>query len=447
MTSMQPDLRTILLRDNPWLGDSKKLQSFLTHRIPKTFVPRLTLGKSCQRWQEIDRAHLVVGPRQAGKSTALWAYLAEQGYPCLFIDCEQFLVQKWCESAPLFLKGLEEFGDRPVTLFFDEVQHLAEAGLFIKGLVDRRVGIPILVTGSSSFHLGARTRETLAGRATRTRLLPFSFEEVCQDLEALPEIVRAEKIESRFERHLVWGGYPAVWLAQEPESVLADLVDAVILRDASDLFRINRPDAFRTLLQLVAGQVGSLVNYAEWSAILGISRDTVASYIHILEQAHVVVSLPPFVGGRRAELTSRPKIFFVDNGLRNQLCRNMGPFTERADAGPVLENWVYTELLKRIPAQATVHYWRSSSGAEVDFVIVLGDKRIGIEVKAQHLHKPRLSRGSRSFIDAYRPQLFLLVNLSLQNQKRIGDTEVRWITPANVAQTVTMGLFRGNEDE
>jgi hypothetical protein len=57
-------------------------------------------------------------------------------------------------------------------IFIDEIQHIQEAGLFVKALVDARLDVPIFVTGSSSFHLRSKTRESLAGRATRRKLLP-----------------------------------------------------------------------------------------------------------------------------------------------------------------------------------------------------------------------------------------------------------------------------------
>ena len=118
-----------------------------------------------------------------------------------------------------------------------------------KGIVDRGVGAPILVTGSSSFHLGAKVRESLAGRATRERLLPLSLAEVSHDLKSLPGLARSRALEERLERHLIYGGYPEVWLGDSPKALLEDLVEAIILRDASDLFRIGRPDAFRRLLR------------------------------------------------------------------------------------------------------------------------------------------------------------------------------------------------------
>ena len=433
---MDRNLQTILLRDNPWLLDPERLREWLRLRLPTTYLPRLAASSAQERWNESDRAHLVVGPRQAGKSTALWAYLARREKPAFFVDCEQGIVREWCRSAPLFLDDLERLVPQPVTLFFEEIQHLEEAGLFLKGLVDRRIGVPVLVTGSSSYHLGARTRESLAGRATRTRLLPLSFAEVCQDLTDKSAIVRDRLREERFARHLVFGGYPAVWLSDAPEVLLNDLVEAIVLRDASDLFRITRPDAFRQLLRLLAGQIGSLVNLSEWASILGIGRDTVASYLDILESSHILMTLSPFAGGKRVELTARPKVFLLDNGIRNRLAYDFRPLEERTDAGPLLENWVATELWKVLPDGATLHFWRSASGAEVDFVISRGDHVLPVEVKASRLGRPLLSRSLRSFLGAYQPARTLIVNAGLTHVSREGTTEVEWILPVDLATRV-----------
>ncbi len=375
-----------------------------------------------------------MGPRQAGKSTAVWAHLADAGKPALFIDCEQGLVQQWCRSAPLFLADLEKAAPSPpVTLFFEEAQHLENAGLFLKGIVDRGFGAPILVTGSSSFHLGAKVRESLAGRATRERLLPLSLAEVGYDLETLPGLARARALEERLERHIIYGGYPDVWLGESPEALLTNLVEAIILRDASDLFRIGRPDVFRRLLRLAANQTGNLVNLSEWASILGVSRDTVASYLEILEAGHVVAMVPPYAGGRRSELTRTPKIFFIDNGIRNHLVHSFLPPADRVDSGPTVENWVFGELLKTLPLGTDLHFWRSTSGAEVDFVVDTGSGIVALEVKAGTSGRPSIPRSARSFIEAYRPKNFLFVSNMRFDTGHIGATEVSWITPDEVA--------------
>lgn len=438
---MDRDLQTILLHDNPWIEDPGTLGRWLAAHLPETFIPRDILETAGARWRETDRAHLVVGPRQAGKSTAIWAHLGTVGKPALFIDCEQNLVQLWCRSAPLFLADLGEVAPSPVTLFFEEAQHLENAGLFLKGIVDRGVGAPVFVTGSSSFHLGAKVRESLAGRATRERLLPLSLAEVNHDLGSLPGIARSHASEERLERHLVYGGYPDVWLGDSPEALLADLVEAIILRDASDLFRIGRPDAFRRLLRLAASQACNLVNLSEWASILGISRDTVASYLEILEASHVVAMVPPYTGGRRSELTKMPKVFFTDNGIRNHLVHSFRRPAERVDSGPAVENWVFGELRKTLPFGVDIHFWRSTSKAEVDFVIDTGSAIVGLEIKAGTIGRPSIPRSARSFIEAYRPKHFLMVSTDRFDPERIGATEVSWITLDEVAST--MGELAG----
>jgi predicted AAA+ superfamily ATPase len=434
---MDRDLQNILLRDNPWIEDPGALGRWLASHLPETFIPRHILETAGRRWRESDRAHLVVGPRQAGKSTAIWAHLEAAGEPALFIDCEQSLVQQWCRAAPLFLADLEKIAPPPgVTLFFEEAQHLENAGLFFKGIVDRGFGAPVLVTGSSSFHLGAKVRESLAGRATREQLLPLSFREVSHDLEDLSPIARSRTAEKRLVRHLAYGGYPDVWLGDTPEALLADLVEAIILRDASDLFRIGRPDAFRRLLRLAAGQVGNLVNLSEWASILGISRDTVASYLEILEAGHVVAMVPPYAGGRRSELTKTPKIFLIDNGIRNHLVHDFQPPADRVDSGPTVENWVFGELRKTLPLELDIHFWRSTSKAEVDFVVDTGSAIVGLEVKGGAMGRPSIPRSARSFIEAYRPKHFLMISTDRFDPEHIGTTEVAWITLDEVASTV-----------
>jgi predicted AAA+ superfamily ATPase len=162
----------------------------------------------------------------------------------------------------------------------------------------------------------------------------------------------------------------------------------------------------------------------------------VASYLEILESSHLVMVLSPFAGGKRMELTSRPKVFPVDTGLRNRLAFDFRPLEERADAGPLLEGWVATELWKALPEGATLHFWRSSSGAEVDFVVARGDRVLPIDVKASHLGRPALSRSLRSFLDAYRPASALMVNLGTEHRNLVGGAELEWLHPIHLAERV-----------
>ncbi|MEM1182984.1 MAG: ATP-binding protein, partial [Acidobacteriota bacterium] len=313
---MQGSLLRALTGDNPWLanplGPGSELGPWYERFLPSPFWPRL-LDLSGQS----DRIQLVIGPRQAGKSTAIWRELKRRGGPALYLNCEDPSIRDWLRSPALFLADIEQLGIVDVPIFFEEVQALDEAGLFLKGLVDRRRGLPIFATGSSAFDLEAKTRESLAGRAHRHLLLPLSLAELPLGDSAprlpapLVEMRRAELV----PRAAVFGSYPRVWSSPSPEAELADLAEAFVLRDVSDRFHVRHLGGFRKVVQLAASQIGNLVNFSEWASLASVSHQTAADYAHLLEQAHIIRLIRPFIGGKRAELTQAPKVFFLDNGL------------------------------------------------------------------------------------------------------------------------------------
>lgn len=426
---------------NPWVTNPKKAAEIIDRFLPLEYVQRdmeHTVVRS-------NRTLLVVGPRQSGKSTLAWHLLRQFAPDILFLNMEDPLLRMGCTSHVDFAEHLRE--DYPFirVIFVDEIQHMEEAGLFIKGLVDSKLNIPILVTGSSSFHLTSRTRESLAGRATRRQLLPFSMRELVTHTNP-PNPVAARHICEQIVAHqLVLGSYPAVYLAAdyaEKVMLLNDLVEALILRDASDLFKIKRVDAFRKLLALLAGQIGNLVNFSELASICNVDVGTINAYIEILEESHIVKKAYPFAGGKRREITGAPKLFFIDNGIRNQLLNNFSRELElRTDRGQLLENWALTEIYKALPLQSSLKFWRSKAGAEVDFVIEHAGEIYGLEVKYSSLKQAKLNRSARSFIEAYVPKEFSVLNMALEQTVELAGMDVRFITPCGLSQWLA-GIFQ-----
>jgi len=136
----------------------------------------------------------------------------------------------------------------------------------------------------------------------------------------------------------------------------------------------------------------------------------------------------PFHGGKRAELTRRPKVFFLDNGLRNAVAGGFAPLDERTDVGKLLENWVFGELHKRFPAPSDIRFWRTTNGAEVDFVLEPRPGRlVAIEVKAHAPPPPRIPRALRSFLQAYAPDRTLVVHRGEPGEAEIEGCDVRWL--------------------
>ncbi|MBI4860831.1 MAG: ATP-binding protein [Candidatus Riflebacteria bacterium] len=410
----------MLLADNGWLRGQDPGQ-WRGRFLPPSYVPRRT------RLEPDQRVVLVVGPRQSGKSTLIWRTLADRSIPALYLNCEEPSIRDWLRSPAGFLSEVEALASSARALFFEEIQRLPDAGLFLKGVVDRRSGLFLFATGSSSFDLEARVRESLAGRARRHLLLPFSLEELAPSGCGDNPLVREQGWGDLVRRSAIHGSYPGVVTAVDPDRELASLVESLILRDASDRFKIRNVGAFRKLMQLMASQVGNLVNNSEWASLCSVSNDTVADYAQILEDSHVIRLLRPYVGGKRAELTSAPKVYFVDNGIRNQLFGGFAPLETRPDRGPLLENLVFSELLKRMdPILDSLRYWRSKAGAEVDFVLDHRGSTAAIEVKAS-ARRGTLSRSARSFIEAYEPSVFLVVCSDPEEQVLVGRSRVRHV--------------------
>lgn len=418
---MEPQTLRTLAADNPWMEGEDAVDWYAR------FLPDPFWARDLQLMPDPRRVNLVVGPRQAGKSTLIWTTLEKRGEPALYLNCEDPSIRQWLISPALFLSDLDQLDIGSVPLFFEEVQALEDAGLFLKGLIDRRTGRPIYATGSSAFDLEARTRETLAGRAHRHLLLPFSIAELPVDAGGGPAPkgpLASLKRRRLALRMAVFGGYPAVLASPRPETELADLAEAFVLRDASDRFKIRHLGGFRKLVQLAASQIGNLVNFSEWASLAAISNDTVADYCRLLEDAHVLRLIRPFVGGKRAEITSAAKVYFLDNGLRNQIFGGFQGLEERADRGVLLENLVFAELSKVLnPLLDGLRYWRTKAGAEIDFVVEHQGRLLAVEVKAGDT-RGNVGRGHRSFLDAYSPERLLVVGQGEHPARDVGSTRV-----------------------
>ncbi len=136
----------------------------------------------------------------------------------------------------------------------------------------------------------------------------------------------------------------------------------------------------------------------------------------------------PFVVGRRAEITSARKVFFIDNGVRNQIFGGFSAPEERGDHGALFENLVFSEIARSIhPQLDSVRCWRSKSGAEVDFVVQQRARLVAIEAKAGDC-RGRISRSARSFVQAYQPDCLLVVSAREYPSRSLGGTEVRFVT-------------------
>jgi predicted AAA+ superfamily ATPase len=275
----------------------------------------------------------------------------------------------------------------------------------------------LIATGSSQLEIQDCVAGYLTGRQITATILPFSYQE------------RPQK--NSWEEYSIYGGYPQVVLSAQPLLLLQQLYRDYVSKDIVEILRIPQPEVLEQLLTLLAHSSGQLVNYNQLSQDCRTTYHTLTSYLNILEKTFVVNAITPFVGNKRTEITSNPIYYFIDNGFRNQALNNFSPLETRVDKGLLIENLVFSELLKlKYQKRLTfdIHFWRTKGGAEVDFVLTRGIKQaIPVEVKYQILAKPAITRGFRSFIDAYQPEDAFVVSKNQLGQLKINRTTVHFI--------------------
>lgn len=329
-------------------------------------------------------------------------------------------------------------------IFIDEVQRLENPGVFLKGIYDLMLPVKFVVTGSSSLEVKAKISESLAGRKRIFSLYPFSF---CEFLSfknnALCRLISKPKAISSYHRReifdylydfILYGSYPRVALEDNKEEkmrFLEEIYSSYIERDIIGFMKVKNQFAYTKLVTLLAGQIGQLINLHEISSTIRLNHRTLDNYLYLLENTYVLVRLRPYFTNLRKELTKMPKVYFIDTGLRNFALKNFAAFEDNRDKGSLLENFCFSSLVKIW--KGSIYFWRTKEKTEVDFLVKdMYGNIIPIEVKAQRLAKPVISRGFQSFLKKYKVKKGYIVNLDLKSKVKLNDTIIEFILPYEV---------------
>lgn len=338
---------------------------------------RIIEAQIAQDLCDTNKIIILYGPRQVGKTTLVKKLL--KSHPnALSINADQ-LVYNEAFSARDLRKMQELIGTKSL-LFIDEAQNIKDIGINLKILHDEMPDLKIIVTGSSSFELANTIREPLTGRTKTYRLFPISAEEIIRHSSVF-------ELKNQIEALLLYGAYPEILLTAGVENKvdrLAELASAYLYKDILQLSGIKYADKIRKLLQMLALQIGSTVSLNEIGKTLGMSHETVANYIDLLEKGFIIFRLGGYSNNPRKEITKMNKIYFYDLGVRNNLINNYNPLALRTDKGALWENFLIVERMKKIKYTrelVNTYFWRTYTGVELDYVEDAGGTLFGFEMK------------------------------------------------------------------
>jgi predicted AAA+ superfamily ATPase len=229
-----------------------------------------------------------------------------------------------------------------------------------------------------------RVSESLAGRIGLLSLLPFQYAEI-------PKRLRDESI--------FRGGYPELVTRKYKPSFdwFTSYLDTYLTRDVRDLREIGDIRDFRRFVQMMAARAAQILNMSEVSRDLGLSVPTVKKWISVLEASYIVFLLPPFYKNVGKRIVKSPKIYFFDTGLVSYLTgiRNAELFEKGPLYGPIFENYVVSEILKReihAKADSELFYYRTSNGVEVDLIIDRKTMQEYVEIKTSETYRSEMTK-------------------------------------------------------
>jgi hypothetical protein len=386
--------------------------------------------------KDTNKVSVLLGPRQVGKTTLLRELHRELGG--LFLDVDIFSNYEKLATYERFvgtlkLEGYDERSQAPFFVFLDEFQRYPDLSLVLKNVHDHHPTVKVFATGSSSLTIKDAIQESLAGRKIVTRLDPLSFEELLafRDREdLLPKLEELRGMNVRdysvlvpelleiLRELLVFGGYPGVVLAspRDRREVLAGIFDLYVKKDLVEYLRLEKLRGAKLLIEQLALNHGGSANYTAYGQVSDLDTKTVKSYIELLEETFLVVPIRPYFRDKTREISKAPRVYFLDNGVRNYFCNNFNEVSLRTDAGALFEGYVLGELIKSGVDPEAVRYYRAKDGREVNFVIDQVSQLVPIEVKHKTQLKAGDTAGLRHFLEAYQVPRGYLVSLG-----EIGD--------------------------
>ncbi|MBQ6097081.1 MAG: ATP-binding protein [Bacteroidales bacterium] len=327
----------------------------------------------------------ITGPRQSGKTTLIRNMFPQMPYYTL----ENPDTRALAIGDPMAFLSQHAEG-----MILDEVQNVPELLSFLQGIVDEHRERRYILSGSSQFKLQNSITQSLAGRTAVLELFPLTMNEIC----GIEDISDADRM-------IFQGFYPAIHSGDNVAHLFYPAyMHTYLERDVRQLLQVKDLYQFQTFLRLCAGRIGSLFNASELSNEVGVSVNTIRSWLSILQASYIVFMVHPYFENSRKRLTKTPKLFFYDTGLA---CHLLGISNEtgfRSDRmrGHLFENMVIADIVKRRAHEGKstdLMFFRDSNGNEIDLLVPSGQLLEGYEIKSSSTYNSSFEKGFHSLTD------------------------------------------------
>jgi len=342
-------------------------------------IQRTDYLQRIERGIESSRIVALLGPRQCGKTTLAKEFAARASAPIAFFDLENPRDLARLSEPMIALERLEG------VVIIDEIQLRPDLFPLLRVLADRNpLPCRFLILGSASPDIVSGVSETLAGRIHFVNVAGLSLGEV-----------GAERQESLWLR----GGFPEAFGSASDSAAfqwLEDFVLTFLQRDLPQLGIRVPAEQMRRFWTMLAHYHGNTWNASEISRSLGLTHKTIRHYADILAGAFMVRLLPPWFENVGKRLVKSPKAYLRDTGILHSLLgiRSQVERDSHPKLGSSWEGFALETIIQSHQAESQSYFWAAHSGAELDLLIIRGNKKIGFEFK--YADAPKLTPSMRS---------------------------------------------------
>lgn len=395
-------------------------------------------------YSENNKVVVLLWPRQVWKTTIMKYFVSElenKMQKVLFLDLDIYKNYEKVESYNKFINYLKinwynENDKNYYYVFLDEFQKYKDFTKVLKNIYDNNLNIKIIVSWSSSLTIKNNVSESLAWRKRIINIYPLKFKEFLlfkneqklydnyENISNLKWKWLYNSLENYYVllyEFMIFGWYPAVVLEddyKEKQKVLADIFDLFIRKDLWEYLKIDKIKIVKDILKFIAINNWWKIRYQEIAEISNVSMHTIKNYIEILKELFLFIELKPYYTNKNLEIVKMPKIYFIDNWVRNYFIKNFIELDLRQDKWELFEWFVLWEFIKMWVDIESIKYWNDKNKREVDLIIDNISKIIPYEIKFKKIIKSKDLLWLKAFTEKYNVK-GNLINLDINSETEI----------------------------
>ena len=364
------------------------------------------------RWKDKQVIKVITGVRRSGKSTLMKLYqdfLRAQGVAAeqiIAINFEDYDYADLLEPKKLYSYIKERLlPGRMMYIFFDEIQNVADFPRVVDSLYIKE-GVDIYLTGSNAYMLSSDLATLLSGRYVEIKMLPLSFQEYVEATGGARELART------YRSYVESSSFPYALALKEERGMLKEylsgIYNTIVVKDVTQRNKFTDTMMLESVLRFVYDNIGNILSTKKIADTMTsdgrkIDSKAVEKYLTALMECYVLYQCKRYDIKGKQYLKTLDKYYAVDMGLRQMLLGS-----KAMDAGHILENVVYLELLRR----GYDVYIGKVGDLEVDFVAIDGEGMTYYQVSATVRDEVTLSRelASLKSIKDHYPKILLTLD-------------------------------------